>query len=298
MMTLTRVMSKSRQSYFILVLLILFYCNSVDSFLYCSPSVLIFRNNQQLQLTVTTNSNDDVNSNDGNREYSKQILLQVIEDIPSNAATSPQTTREILQIVEQLESACPTSNQEVLPKLSGNWELLWTAQDTSRKEAFFNYINPLENQSYSNNPTTTGRTNPFLPQPVQERLQDLGIVAPNTEPVRSSQTIDLKKQQVRNVVSFQIPVLSGINNNKNKKAEPRASLAVTVDFQPNVKDERRIDVKFQACRVVLQRSLDFTIPLGVIGPTGWLRTGYIDDTMRITRGHKGSVFVLTRPSAK
>jgi hypothetical protein len=50
----------------------------------------------------------------------------------------------------------------------GNWELVWTAQDLASAAArpsnnpFATFINPLENQSYSNNPT--GRSNPILPQ--------------------------------------------------------------------------------------------------------------------------------------
>ena len=70
-------------------------------------------------------------------------------------------------------------------------------------------------------------------------------------------------------------------------------------FTPNQSDGRRVDVKFEACRVTLRNSpLDVNFPLGVVGPTGWLRTGYIDDDIRITRGHKGSVFILERTAKK
>ena len=69
-----------------------------------------------------------------------------------------------------------------------------------------------------------------------------------------------------------------------------------VDFKPNAVDNRKVDVKFQACKVVVNDSpIKLNIPLGIIGPTGWLRTAYIDETMRITRGHKGSIFILIRP---
>ena len=149
---------------------------------------------------------------------------------------------------------------------------------------------PLENQSYSNNPngsSGSGRAIPFLPRPVQDRLEKLGLLK-GIENVRSTQSIDLKKCQVRNVVSFVLPSFG---------EKPRkATLVVSVDFAPNANDPRKIDVKFQACRVMVGDWMDFTIPLDVIGPTGWLRTTYIDDTMRVTRGHKGSVFVLSRTS--
>ena len=144
---------------------------------------------------------------------------------------------------------------------------------------------PLENQAYSNNPM--GRFNPVLPRQVQDRLEDIGVIQ-DAEAVRSSQSVDLQKQRVRNVVTVSVPALNR-----------RVSLTVDVRFKPNDGDKRRIDVKFVSCRLLVPKSpLDITIPLGLFGPTGWLRTTYIDDAMRITRGHKGSVFVLLRTSRK
>lgn len=151
----------------------------------------------------------------------------------------------------------------------------------------FFYHSPLENQAYSNNPRglsdALGRANPVLPRDIQDQLEKVGIIQ-DAGVVRSSQAINLEKGEVRNVVSFGV-------------AGRRSSLTVTVSFRPNPRDPRRVDVKFQKCRCVVS-PLDVTIPLGIFGPTGWLRTVYIDDDMRITRGHKGSVFVLTRTKAK
>jgi len=169
---------------------------------------------------------------------------------------------------------------------TGTWELLWTAQDPKAPESqslLGSFINPLENQSYSNNPE--GRSNPILPKELQDRLEVAGLAttAPN---LRSTQVIDLKKKIVRNVVNLDITVLG---------SKRRASLTVTIGFKPNQSDLRRIDVKFQECKVKTHSLPAFTIPLGALGPTGWLRTAYVDDDLRITRGHKGSVFVLQRP---
>jgi hypothetical protein len=143
----------------------------------------------------------------------------------------------------------------------------------------------------------------MLPREIQDRLENMGILqAPggsassSSKPVRSSQAIDLAKCRVRNVVSFEAPaprVLPFVQPDKNSV---RGSLIVDVKFRPNEADLRRVDVKFDSCRLVVPKSpVDVTFPLGPIGPTGWLRTGFIDDTMRITRGHKGSVFILQRP---
>lgn len=259
----------------------------------------LFSNDNRLQPSDVMDLNDQ-------RLTTKNDLLDAIGSTPSNEPTSQAKTKEIMQLARDLESQCPTPEADVLENLSGSWELLWTAQDRSQKDPkqlgpFRDFINPLENQSYSNNPNGVGRANPFLPLGIQQKLEDMGIVgqhAPSSsssDPVRSSQNIDLKRQKVRNVVSFSVPFLASSSQSR----QPKASLTVTIDFKPNFEDKRKIDVKFQECRLFLPNTpIDAVIPLGIIGPTGWLRTGYIDDSIRITRGHKGSVFVLARPNKK
>ncbi|CAJ1966695.1 unnamed protein product [Cylindrotheca closterium] len=300
-----------RSGLFINLLLIvtLFVCSGVSGFVGSSTNTRAQHNHNHNHDTFTslssTGTAGDNNQLSDQRLAAKDALLSAISSTPSNAPTSRAKTDAIMQLARDLESQCPTPEEQVLDTLQGSWELLWTAQDRSQKDPsqlgpFREFINPLENQSYSNNPNGSGRANPFLPQGVQEKLEDLGIVAAQDEsssdPVRSSQNIDLKRQKVRNVVSFAVPFLKGRSSSSKS---PKASLTVTVDFKPNLQDQRKIDVKFQECRVVLPNTpVDLIIPLGIIGPTGWLRTGYIDDSIRITRGHKGSVFVLARPRSQ
>lgn len=154
----------------------------------------------------------------------------------------------------------------------------------------------MENQSYSNNPS--GRANPILPQNIQNSLEDVGILSERDEEnsVKSTQAIDLKKKRIRNVVAFEVnnptPLFS-------KNGKTQGFITVDVKGSANDDDLRRIDVKFDQFRVAITNSpIDITLPLGVIGPTGWLRTGYVDDDIRITRGHKGSVFILSKASAR
>lgn len=133
-----------------------------------------------------------------------------------------------------------------------------------------------------------GRFSPVLPRNIQDKLEELGVIDDTQAPVRSTQSIDLQKKRVRNVVSVVLPAL-----------DRRASLTVDVRFKPNEEDARRVDVKFESCRLFVPKTpIDVTFPLGIFGPTGWLRTDYIDDDIRITRGHKGSVFILSRASKK
>jgi PAP_fibrillin len=218
----------------------------------------------------------------------KEELLELVQATPSGRATPQRLTAQISEKVRTLERSCPTPDDQVLSKLAGAWELLWTAQDPGRPETqrlATSWINPLENQSYSNNPE--GRANPFLPVELQNRLERLGLVS-SVASRRSTQTIDAKTGLIRNVVAIQL--------GPNASASRRASLTVLVKFAPVQADPRRVNVKFEACRVSVPGTpIDWNFPLGLIGPTGWLQTVYIDDDLRVTRGHKGSVFVLSRP---
>ena len=276
------------------------------------------------------NSNGSVNK--------KLALLNLLSKVPPNESTSKQLTKEILQAVNILEEECPTFETDVLSRIAGNWELVWTAQDKSSLQStninsnsklnpFATFINPLENQSYSNNPiqfnneVKEGRSNPILPQGIQNTLEDIGLLRSatsnqsrssdddsnnsNNNTIKSTQAIDLKKNRIRNVVAFTInnalplPFFNNKDDNNNNKAI-RGFITVDVKGKPNPNDERKIDVKFDTCRISILDTtpkIDITFPLGIFGPTGWLRTTYVDDTIRITRGHKGSVFILSRTAS-
>lgn len=71
----------------------------------------------------------------------KQELLDLLASTPTNAPTSRDVTQSILSKIQQLEQYCPTPPEEVVSKLAGNWELLWTTQDTTSIE--YQQSNPL-----------------------------------------------------------------------------------------------------------------------------------------------------------
>ena len=230
----------------------------------------------------------------------KEKLLSLLSNVPPNEPTPSDLTADILQAVKDLEETCPTPEEDVLQAVAGNWELLWTAQDVSslpqKRINLRSWVNPLENQSYSNNPL--GRSNPLFPKEIQDNLEKTGILSErkSENTIISTQAIDLKRGRVRNVVAVEVnnptPILS-------KDGISKGFITVDVKATPNADDARRIDVKFDRCKVAIQDSpvnLDFG--LGIIGPTGWLRTLYVDDDIRITRGHKGSVFILSRTGGR
>ena len=231
----------------------------------------------------------------------KEILLNYLSKVTPNQSTSKSLTDDILTSVSNLEPLCPTNIDSVLTELNGNWELIWTAQDTRDTPIgkVQNWINPLENQAYSINPLSAsdntdesnnddsnknssggrnrngmGRSNPLLPQNIQNKLEDIGLLVNSDDDDKSSSTaavssqaIDIRRGRVRNVVSVLVKNPIPFPNPGRKTV--RGSVTVDVNFKPNNSDKRKIDVKFDECRFVLQNSpLDVKIPLGPIGPTG------------------------------
>ena len=110
---------------------------------------LSFANVFSPQLISNTNANNVDN---------KLKLINLLSQVPSNQSTSKQLTKEILQASTILENQCPTLDDNVLQRLAGNWELIWTAQDKSsldndegndsnrwrKLNPFATFINPCE----------------------------------------------------------------------------------------------------------------------------------------------------------
>ena len=64
----------------------------------------------------------------------KDTLMDLLSSIASNVSTPKRITADILSAARELEALCPTDEDDVLPELGGNWELVWTAQDKSSLE--------------------------------------------------------------------------------------------------------------------------------------------------------------------
>lgn len=68
-------------------------------------------------------------------------LFKFLDATPANAPTSRDLTQTLLRVVQKLEDlGCPTPDDEVVTKLGGTWELLWTAQDRTSDQ--FNALGP------------------------------------------------------------------------------------------------------------------------------------------------------------
>ncbi len=105
--------------------------------------LLLSSNPKTMAVYAGSNLNADIDINNM-RDEKKKILMDLLSTVPSNVSTPKQLTSDVLSAVRDLEGYCPTQEEEVLSSLGGNWELLWTAQDTLSKEGsqsrIFNWI--------------------------------------------------------------------------------------------------------------------------------------------------------------
>eukprot|EP00669_Euglena_mutabilis_P004725 TRINITY_DN16080_c0_g1_i1.p4 TRINITY_DN16080_c0_g1~~TRINITY_DN16080_c0_g1_i1.p4 ORF type:complete len:172 (+),score=51.75 TRINITY_DN16080_c0_g1_i1:69-518(+) len=132
-----------------------------------------------------------------------------------------------------------------------------------------------------------GAADPILPADLQRRLESLFGAAPGTlvaPSATSTQGIDVARRKIVNTVRFTAPF--GV----------AGTVLVEVGWAPcpDPGRGRRVNVKFERCRLSGPRLPTLDIPLGPFGPPGWLETTVLDSDLRISRGHKGSVFVLRR----
>ncbi|MEG4988132.1 PAP/fibrillin family protein [Microcoleus sp. BR0-C5] len=190
----------------------------------------------------------------------KSALLEIIAGKNRGLLATPSDKQAILSAIAQLEDYNPTSRPvEAAELLNGDWRLLYTSSsDLLNLDAF--------------------------------PLVKLGSIY---------QSIRAKESKIYNIAElYGLPYLEGI-------------VSVAARFQPT--SERRVQVKFERSIVGLSRLIGYESPgkfideiesgkkfaavdfgLDTREQQGWLDITYLDKDLRIGRGNKDSVFVLTK----
>lgn len=193
---------------------------------------------------------------DGNdRETKKRDLLRLVGTTARTARPTRKTKDAILRAIEDLEKDCPTADPARNDLLSGKWSLLYYAAIDERSEAEAGEVE-----------------GPFL-----SFFKPLfgGLFRTRS----NSQNIDVQAGRVENIAEF--TTLFGIQGELNIQGTIR------------VVSDVRVDVEF--VRFILRvGKLSTAVPLTWVKPTGHVDTTYLDETLRIGRGDKGSIFVNAR----
>ena len=177
---------------------------------------------------------------------------------------------EVFRLAEELESNGLATNDD--PLLPGRWRVLFQGKPGSDID-FFSL------ESWSNYISGKG------PSPIQNLVSGSGSVN------RLYQVVELDessgRQRVNNVVDL----------------SPRAVIAIeaALDGKP---EPDTLGFRFTGGRVLLRAlwngtlSLPYPVPFDLLGDNarGWLKTQYLSPTLRLSRGNKGSLFVLVPES--
>lgn len=201
----------------------------------------------------------------------------------SNGKTaSPERQSQVLQIVGDIEASTPTpslSDPKDAAQLDGTWFLQYTSPSSvGDKDEFPNAWKPaVPNEGESNIET--------------RQIQSKGSVSAAGINVDTSnrvvkQIIDIEKSIVTNDVELDF-----------------GRVIVSGPFRQSPNVPNRAIVSFDRADITLNNG--FTLKLGSVffpiiaairgsKDNGWLETTYLGDDMRIGRGNKGTMFVLTR----
>lgn len=220
----------------------------------------------------------------GGAERKNEVqLLKTIKDTGNGKNADIPTQVRVLSIVRQMETLTPPSPtllsnlDEAKSLLDGEWYLQYTAPSE------IDGVNP--DDKWVAMDASEGESNIETRQ-----FNTAGSVSGGGIPVDASSTVavqsfDVDNSRVKNVITTGIGV---VTVGGTYSQSPSSPLRAVVAF-----DTAKIDLTIG---LTVDLSFLFDIRAAVKGSrnAGWLETTYVSKDVRIGRGNKGSVFILTR----
>jgi hypothetical protein len=217
----------------------------------------------------------------------KQELLETISFTSNGKNADVDTQRRVLQLVRKLETDSPVSttllsNPEEAKALDGTW--------------FLQYTQPIELDDDGDE--SSNAVDAWVPENSTEGESKI-----DTKPYKNNGSVGAVgiKVETANRVTKQIFDISQ-SRVSNSVEQDFGMINVEGSFRESDSVPNRAVVAFEKAEIALNNGI--TLNLGfvfsIIGATrgtkdnGWLETTYLDKDMRIGRGNKGSLFVLTR----
>eukprot|EP00529_Nitzschia_sp_RCC80_P029703 CAMPEP_0113455402 /NCGR_PEP_ID=MMETSP0014_2-20120614/8358_1 /TAXON_ID=2857 /ORGANISM="Nitzschia sp." /LENGTH=317 /DNA_ID=CAMNT_0000346833 /DNA_START=61 /DNA_END=1014 /DNA_ORIENTATION=+ /assembly_acc=CAM_ASM_000159 len=252
-------------------------------------------------------------------------LLKTISETQNGKDASVETQRQVLDLVEFLEASSTSSRRsvdDIVRLVDGTWFLDYTQPieiegdgdevvvTIDDDEEGSSSLPPSSYKVSSKSLTKTGGQVNFLgltTVDVSGGNDDIessssssnGSDETSNKPSTTTQSIDVKNQRITNRVT-KSGFVSTIQVAGSYDVDEELLLLSSSSSAPSF----RIIVSFDTCLIEL---LDgkFTLDLGFLFDLraltqngskvgGWLETTYVDDKIRIGRGNRGSLFILSR----
>jgi hypothetical protein len=212
-------------------------------------------------------------------------LLQAIANTGNGKDADLETQSRVLSIVRRMETSAPPSptvltNPDEAKILDGDWFLQYTAPSEIDGEGEVS-----SDGQWVAVEASEGESNINTRQFKGAGAVSGGGIKVDASSTPALQSFDVANSRVTN------EVIAGIG-----------TVTVGGTFRPSTTVPNRAIVAFDTGKIALDLGLTLDISfvfdiLGAIKGTkeaGWVETTYISDDMRIGRGNKGSLFILTR----
>jgi hypothetical protein len=217
-------------------------------------------------------------SSEASSSLKKELLSIVASSRKANTIETRAKKREILDKVLELEKEA-SAKLDLEGDIQGRWSLVYSTDDDENKamfmlddandkvvkesldslyKFFFAFAAPLAG-GFSSSETAKRK----------ERGGEL------FKSIRNEQIVDLTNESVENFVDLEI-------------LGRETRVVVRGEIKPLDKNQRKVQVTFT------DWSFDNLVTLPLPRPTGGLENTYCDETMRISRGSRGGVFITTR----
>mmetsp|Transcript_26480 Transcript_26480/g.58051 ORF Transcript_26480/g.58051 Transcript_26480/m.58051 type:complete len:276 (+) Transcript_26480:152-979(+) len=213
-------------------------------------------------------------------------LLETISNTQNGRTAAPPTQAKVLSIVREIEKSAPfgsLSNPEEVKGLDGTWYLQYTSpSQIDNEEELVDTWTPVDPVEYGIEKKDKAiETEQFT---AKGTVSAVGITVDTSSKV-VKQIFDVGNGEVANEINFDW-----------------GKLTVRGPFVPSEKVSNRAIVAFKELLIELENGPGFnlgflfsvikTLKGSDVG--GWLETTHLSDDIRIGRGNKGTMFVLTR----
>jgi PAP_fibrillin len=246
----------------------------------------------------------------------EQALLQAVANTGNGKSATPSRQLDVLQIVQRLEQSFPVttiSDATIASQLNGTWYLHYTSPSVIADK-----LNSNQSEKVDGNGTTAAAAaistvwTPILASEGPSNIETRPFSAQGTVSAAGI-VVDTSNRLVQQIFDMDQSTVTNIVYLSNQQPDPSSSdngsvVTVSGTFRPSSTVPNRAIVAFDTARIqvallgnrrpIATLNLDFVFDVLArirrSRDNGWLETTYLSESLRIGRGNKGTMFVLSR----
>mmetsp|Transcript_27375 Transcript_27375/g.45764 ORF Transcript_27375/g.45764 Transcript_27375/m.45764 type:complete len:298 (+) Transcript_27375:128-1021(+) len=220
----------------------------------------------------------------GDVTQAEATILKTLSGMSSRGQSGSDAQKAaVAQALDVLERSGGISDPALSPLVEGKWQLLYTSKSS------FDIKNPLGKRVDGTKPGLEGVISNLFGETVAKGLEA------SSSPIQRTVT-SLDAFEVSQDITFE-PSDPRVDQIVRFGDAGRLRLSAAASRSPD--NMRRIDFAFDLAYFefkILPFRIPYPVPFKLLGneAKGWLDTIYLSETLRISRGNKGTTFVLKR----